>query len=130
MADAPDLKGLLETIIEGLGQPFYAVDKDWRIYLWNSDAARHFGKPASEVIGKSIFELYPQDIDAERGRILRAAMASRQQVKGEAMSLVGRYVSYVLFPLADGLGILLRDVSDRRATEARRDQRAPAHQTA
>jgi len=122
MADVPNPKELLHTIIEGLGQPFYAVDKDWRIYLYNSDAARHFGKPASEMIGRRIFDVYPEDIDAERGHILKGAMAGRKQVSGETMSLVGRYVSYVLFPLGDGLGIFFRDVTDRRRAEALRDQ--------
>jgi two-component sensor histidine kinase len=122
MAGAPDPKELLHTIIEGLGQPFYAVDGDWRIHLYNSDAARHFGKPASEMIGRRIFDVYPQDLDAERGRILKDAMAGRKQVTGETMSLVGRYVSYVMFPLGDGLGILFRDVTDRRRAEELRDK--------
>ncbi len=126
MAGEPDPKELLHTIIEGLGQPFYAVDRDWRIYLYNSDAARHFGKPASEMIGRRIFDVYPQDIDAERGRILQEAMAGRKQVTGETMSLIGRYVSYVMFPLGDGLAILFRDVTDRRKAEELRDQAVEA----
>jgi len=119
---AHDPEALLHTIIEGLGQPFYAVDRDWRIYLYNSDAARHFGKPASEMIGRRIFDVFPQDIDAERGHILQNAMKGGVPVKGETMSLVGRYVSYVLFPLGDGLGIFFRDVTDRRKAEERRDK--------
>jgi two-component sensor histidine kinase len=122
MAEPPDSGKLLHTIIEGLGQPFYAVDAEWRIYLYNSDAARHFGKPASEMIGRRIFDVYPQDVDAERGRILKHAMTSRQQIKGETMSLIGRYVSYVMFPLGDGIGILFRDVTDRRHAEELRDK--------
>src|SRR6185369_5503983 len=122
MPPAHDPETLLHTIIEGLGQPFYAVDKDWRIYLYNSEAARHFGKPASEMIGRRIFDVYPEDIDAERGHILKGAMAGRKQVSGETMSLVGRYVSYVIFPLGDGLGIFFRDVTDRRRAEALRDR--------
>src|SRR5262249_7673849 len=35
-------------------------------------------------------------------------------------SMVGRYVSYVMFPLGEGLGILVRDVTDRRRAEALR----------
>ena len=46
MGQQLDPETLLHTIIEGLGQPFYAVDRDWRVYLYNGDAARHFGKPA------------------------------------------------------------------------------------
>jgi PAS domain S-box-containing protein len=123
MAAAPDPEHLLHTIIEGLGQPFYAIDKDWRIYLYNGAAARHFGKPASEMIGKRVLiDVFPDDAEAERGRIIKAAMASRTPVSGETMSMIGRYVSYVMFPLADGLGILVRDITDRRHAEELRDK--------
>ena len=116
-----DAEMLLATILEGIGQPFYAVDGNWRIYLYNRDAARHFGRTAEQMIGTTIWENFPQDVDAERGRILRDAMARREIVRGETMSLVGRYVSYVMFPLGDGLGVVFRDVTDRRIAEKQRE---------
>ncbi|HZQ01184.1 MAG TPA: HWE histidine kinase domain-containing protein [Reyranella sp.] len=116
----PDSKKLLDTIIEGLGQPFYAIDKDWRIFLYNSEAARHFGKPASEMIGKRILiDVFAADADSERGRIIKDAMAGGKVVKGEALSMVGRHVSYVMFPLGEGLGVLFQDITERRLAEAR-----------
>lgn len=121
MAADRDAETLLATILDGIGQPFYAVDRNWRIYLYNHDAAQHFGRSAERMIGTTIWENFPQDIDAERGRILRDAMARREIVRGETMSLVGRYVSYVLFPLGDGLGIVVRDVTDRRNAERQRE---------
>lgn len=117
---------LLTTILEGLGQPFYAMDRDWRIILYNGEAARHFGRPASEMLGRCIWDVYPDDVHHERGRILREAMAGRRTVTGETLSLVGRYVSYCLFPLGDGLGLIFRDVTDRRRAEALRDEAAEA----
>ena len=116
-----DAEMLLATILEGIGQPFYAVDGNWRIYLYNRDAARHFGRTAEQMIGTTIWENFPQDRDAERGRILRDAMARREIVRGETMSLVGRYVSYVMFPLGDGLGVVFRDVTDRHVAEKQRE---------
>ena len=38
------------------------------------------------------------------------------------MSLTGRYVSYVMFPLGDGLGVFFRDVTDRRNAEKQREE--------
>ncbi|HTE79138.1 MAG TPA: PAS domain-containing protein, partial [Reyranella sp.] len=121
MAAERDAETLLATILDGIGQPFYAIDKNWRIFLYNRDAAQHFGRPAEQMIGTTIWENFPQDIDAERGRILRDAMARREIVRGETMSLVGRYVSYVMFPLGDGLGVVFRDVTDRRIAEKQRE---------
>ena len=69
-----------------------------------------------------MWENFPQDIDTERGRIIRGAMASREVVRGETFSLVGRYISYVIFPLGDGLGVFFRDITDRRNAERQRDE--------
>ena len=118
----PDAETLLATILEGIGMPFYAVDKDWRIYIYNGHAERHFGRSAEQMIGTTVWENFPQDIHGERGRILQNAMSRRETVTGETMSLVGRYVSYVMFPIGDGLGIVFRDVTDRRNAEKQREE--------
>lgn len=47
----PDAETLPITILEGIGLPFYAVDRDWQIYLYNGAAERHFGNTADEMIG-------------------------------------------------------------------------------
>jgi two-component sensor histidine kinase len=49
-------------------------------------------------------------------------MARRETTHGETMSLTGRYVSYVMFPLGDGLGVFVRDVTDRREAERKRQE--------
>jgi len=118
----PDAETLLTTILEGIGLPFYAVDKNWRIYLYNGAAERHFGKPAAEMIGTTFWQHYPEEEAVERGRLLHDAMTRREPVKGETMSLTGRYVSYVMFPLGDGLGVFVRDVTDRREADRKRQE--------
>ena len=123
-----DADTLLSGIVEGIGQPFYAVDRDWRIILYNSDAARHFGRPAAEMLGRRLWDLFPDDIGTERGRIIADAMQRGTTVKGEAYSMTGTWVSYCMFPLGDGMGIVLRDVMDRRTAERHRDEAVDALQ--
>jgi PAS domain S-box-containing protein len=118
----PNAETLLAAILEGIGLPFYAVDGDWKIYLFNGAAERHFGKPAAEMIGTTFWQHYPEEETVERGRLLHDAMARRQTAKGETMSLTGRYVSYTMFPLGDGLGVFVRDVTDRREAERQRQE--------
>jgi PAS domain S-box-containing protein len=121
MASRPDAETMLATILEGIGLPFYAVDRDWRFYLYNGAAARHFGRSAEEMLGTILWEHFGRDRTTERGRILESAMARRQLAEGETLSRMGRYVSYVIFPLGDGLAVLIRDVTDRRTAERQRE---------
>jgi PAS domain S-box-containing protein len=121
MPTAIDPQILLTTILEGIGQPLYVVDRDWRFVLYNSAAARYFGRPASEVLGRTLWDAF-SDRDSERGRILADAMEQRKSVNGETLSLIGgNIVSYSIFPVGEGLGVMFYDVSARRRAEADRD---------
>ncbi|HEY2872093.1 MAG TPA: PAS domain-containing protein [Reyranella sp.] len=122
MPSESDAETLLATILEGIGLPFYAVDKDWRITLYNRAAERHFGQPAETMIGTGLWDHFAEDRSTERGRLLHKAMAERATLKGETLSLTGRHVSYVMFPLGDGLGVFVRDVTDRRNAETQREE--------
>ena len=113
----------LETILDGLGEGFYSVDKDWRITRFNNEAATHFRKTASEMIGRKLWEVFPTAADTDLGRMFLETMASRQTIRSEAQSvLVGpRWLAYRLFPLGDGMGIVFRDVTDRKSAETHRE---------
>jgi PAS domain S-box-containing protein len=122
MPGISETETLLGTIVEGLGQPFYAVDHDWRFTIFNDEAARYFGLAKLQVLGKRLWDIFPHEVHAERGRILLDAMARREIVRGETLSMVkARWVSYCLFPLGEGMGVIFREVTDRKRAEERRD---------
>jgi two-component sensor histidine kinase len=113
----------LETILEGIGEGFYSVDGDWRIRHFNSEAAKHFRRPASEMIGRRLWDVFPGAIDTDLGRLFVDTHAKRATVRGESLSvLVGpRRLAYRLFPLGDGMGIVFRDITDLRSAEDSRE---------
>jgi two-component sensor histidine kinase len=113
----------LTTILEGIGEGFYAVDRDWRITHFNNEASRHFHRPARDMVGRVLWELFPQAIETDLGRTFISTMASRATIRGESMSvLVGpRWLAYRLFPLGDGMGIVFRDVTELKHAEAHRE---------
>lgn len=113
----------LATILEGIGEGFYAIDRDWRIRRFNSAAARHFGRTAQEVLGRTLWETFPGARETQLGQLFLETMASRHAVKSETSSVVvgGRWLAYRLFPLGDGMGVVFRDITDRKHAEEQRD---------
>ena len=120
---ATDAETELALILEGIGEGFYAVDRDWRVRRFNSEAARHFGRTPAQVLGRNLWELFAGARETDLGRLFLQAMASRKAVRSETASVVvaGRWLSYGLFPLGDGLGVVFRDITDRKRAEEQRD---------
>ncbi|MCC7348425.1 MAG: PAS domain S-box protein [Variibacter sp.] len=106
----------LEAILEGIDQGFYAVDRSWRIYRFNTQAATHFGIPPERALGQGLWDLFPNARDTELGRIYFRVMEARQPISSECASVVipGRWLTYRLFPLGDGMGVVFRDVTEER----------------
>jgi PAS domain S-box-containing protein len=121
--EAGESGAMLSAILDGMGVGFYALDGAWRITIFNSEAERHFGRARNEVLRRGLWEVFPEARDTDLGRQFAHAMASRQTVTSETVSVVapGRALEYRLFPLGDGMGVRFRDITDRRRAEAHRD---------
>ena len=113
----------LNTILNGIGDGFYAVDRDWRIILFNREAERHFRRPPGEVLGRRLWELFPDARETALGQLFTKTLESRETIRSETESVIfgGRWLSYRLFPLGDGMGIVFRDMTDRKRAEEQRD---------
>src|SRR5689334_3724713 len=53
----------LETILQGISDGFASYDREWRYVYINEKAAQMIGRTKEELIGKSLFELFPDRID-------------------------------------------------------------------
>ena len=118
-----DVEAELATIVEGIGEGFYAVDHEWRIRRFNSEAARHFAREPHDVVGRELWEVFPGARETSLGQLFLQTMAQREPVKSETQSVVisGRWLAYRLFPLGDGMGVVFRDITDRKSAEQQRD---------
>ena len=113
----------LKTILNGVGEGFYAVDRDWRIILFNDEAARYFRRAPEEVLGRNLWETFPRTRETGLGQLFVRTMQNRESVRSETESVIfrGHWLAYRLFPLGDGIGVVFRDITDRRSAEAQRD---------
>ena len=113
----------LNTILNGIGDGFYALDRDWRIILFNSEAAKHFRCKPEDMLGQVLWEKLPAARYTTLGRLFVKTMESRDTVRSESESVVfpGQWISYRLFPLGDGMGVVFRDMTDRKRAESQRD---------
>lgn len=108
---------ILQLISEG----FVLVDAGFRVLEMNAEGERIEGRPASEIIGTSLWDSWPDLKDSRLGALWQEAMREQKPVSIEHRYTWpdGRqaWLEMRAFPSSDGLAIFFRDVSDKRATE-------------
>ena len=75
------------------------------------------------MLGCNLWETFPGARGTGLGQLFEATMQSRETVRSETESVIfkGHWLAYRLFPLGDGIGVVFRDITDRRRAEAQRD---------
>ena len=73
----------LKTILNGIGEGFYAIDRDWRIILFNDEAAQHFKREPEDVIGRNLWEIFPRARETGLGQLFLKTMQSRETTRSE-----------------------------------------------
>jgi diguanylate cyclase (GGDEF)-like protein/PAS domain S-box-containing protein len=113
--DAQRLATRLGITLESITEGFYTLDTQWRFNYLNREGARLLGRPASELLGKSIWKEFPGAMNTLFSEQVRAAVAGNYQVEFEALyAPLDKWFEIRAYPFPDGLAIYFRDVSERR----------------
>ncbi len=108
---------MLESITDG----FIALDADWRYSYLNPQAKNILGRDPSELLGRSLWDAYPDTVGSAFERCFRRAVTERVAVSFEEYypEPLNKWFSVHAYPSADGLSVFFADVTDqRRAHEA------------
>src|SRR5271167_2762597 len=115
-APSANLEPAVDAILEGIGEGFFALDREWRFTAFNRAAEEIFGLPRSAVMGKILWEVSPRIVGTEFERRYRRVMSERTREEFESFSALrpDRYHEVRAFPFGDGLGVAFRDITNRR----------------
>jgi PAS domain S-box-containing protein len=64
-------------ILESISDAFYAVDGEWRFTYVNNQAEELWGRSREELLGKNIWEEFPEAVGSESYRQIKRAMDYR-----------------------------------------------------
>jgi PAS domain S-box-containing protein len=115
-----DHEARLENVLEIVSDGFYALDQDWRYVIFNRAAEAYFGVSRDAVLGRMIWDIFPQGVGTPFEGICRRAMDAGEATTFETRSNLrpDRIVELRVAPLREGgIAVSLNDITERRRAE-------------
>ncbi|WP_392482071.1 GAF domain-containing protein [Nostoc sp. C110] len=107
------INNLLESITDG----FFALDKKSRFTYINGQAERLLRKKQNELLGKNIWEVFPEIIGTTFYREYHRAILEQVSVEFEEFyPPLNCWLQVHAYPAKDGLSIYFQDITERRRT--------------
>jgi PAS domain S-box-containing protein len=109
----------IHTILESITDLFYALDSEWRFTDVNRQTEIKFQKRRDELLGKVIWEVYPEAINSPLYENFLKAVENLIPVHFELASSIvpGTWFEAHAYPTKTGLTVYLRDITERKEAE-------------
>ena len=116
--EATRAKDLLASVFERMSDGIVGLDTDWRYTYVNEKAGELVGRPASELIGKNIWDVFPDAVGQSFYRNSYQAMEQQIPVYlEEYYEPWDRWFENRIYPSDDGLTIYFTEITDRKRAE-------------
>lgn len=106
------------TLLNRITDSVVSLDKNWKYTYLNEPALSNFKKTREEIIGKSIWEIFPDIIGTELEKKLKISM--QKQVSHEFENYYEPYnmsVRIRCYPSKDGVTLLYQDITKSKEDE-------------
>jgi PAS domain S-box-containing protein len=109
-----ELTGIFERITDA----FIAVDKDFCYTYLNKKAGELIHRDPEALIGKCVWDIFPDVIGSSTYRAFNRAMAEQQNIiNTDYYPPLDLWQENHLYPSPDGLSVFIRDISQQKRTE-------------
>ncbi|MEX2585024.1 MAG: PAS domain S-box protein [Balneolaceae bacterium] len=106
------------AILESIRDAFFAVDRDWVVTYWNREAELLLENNRSEIVGKNLWEVYPDAVELDFYSQYQKAMKTGETVRFEEY-YPGKeiWLDVTAYPSENSLSVYFRDVSTRKKAD-------------
>jgi PAS domain S-box-containing protein len=106
------------TILERITDGFYALDRNWNITYWNKEAEVMLGKKKEEVIGKSLWDCFPDATQMNFYSIYHQSLFDQLPAHFEGYYPPKNvWAEMTVYPSQDGLSIFFKNITERKKAE-------------
>ncbi|MFZ3129832.1 MAG: ATP-binding protein [Desulfosporosinus sp.] len=101
-------------IMEGISDGVFALNKYWEFIFANNETQKLASADKLELLGKRIWEVFPQAIGSLTYDKLQAAMSHNEAVhwEVEGFPLTNQSYEYHAYPFNEGISVFFRDITE------------------
>ncbi|AME26887.1 PAS domain-containing protein [Burkholderia sp. PAMC 26561] len=111
-----------ETILDSITDGFFTLNANWQFCYVSRQTETIWAREACELLGKSIWDVYPGTVGSEFERVYRKVAQERTTVAFcSYYPDHDRWYEVNVYPARGGLAIYFRDVTTRMYDESRRN---------
>ncbi len=112
-----------ERILDSVSEGFMTLDQDLVLTHWNEAAARLLGRSSDEIIGRPLFESFPDAKGSVFEESYRRALATQQPDSFETyFAPFAEWFDVRVYPLDGGIAVHFHIVTDRKREEQERSE--------
>ncbi|MCC5628554.1 GAF domain-containing protein [Nostoc sphaeroides] len=116
-AESESARIRIANLLESITDAFFALDKKWRFTYINGQAELLLQKTQNELLGQSIWEVFPEFIDTTFSREYHRAILEQVSVEFEEFyQPLNCWLQVHAYPAKDGLSVYFQDITKRRRT--------------
>ena len=110
-------------IVEDITEGFYILDLDWKIIYINKEATAIFKMPKEELIGKIIWEIFPDATLLSIHDFFHNAMSTKQPMKFEFFyPMMNQWFEIRAYPSSKGLYVYVQEITASKIHTLTREQ--------
>lgn len=126
-ADKPDLErfeklspDLMMSLVESIDEAAFVLDKDGHFLYVNPKAEELWGRSYQDLIGKSVWQTYPQLLGTETAnRIIEVSKTGQPAFFETVSPILRRWVNIRTCSIEpNGIAVFFRDIHDHKTAEA------------
>jgi len=108
----------LNEVMSGISDGFAMLDRNWRLIYANENIVRLAGLPRSDLVGKNVWETFPQLVGTNLWHELHRALDQQAPAHFEFLHApTNRWSEHHVYPSSSGLSIFCADITDRKFGE-------------
>lgn len=117
-AEADAARREVTDILESINDAFFTLDRERRFTYVNRVAEQFWGKPQEELLGRNIWEVFPQAVGSENYRQVERALEEGASANFETLSpIMDAWISVRVYPRQSGISVFFQDINERKLTE-------------